>query len=134
MNIDRRAKLKVNDLRSDVILGVTEEEREQSQEISINLKISYLTLPNGCTTDDVNDTLCYDTLCKVIIDESQKKPYKLIEHMASEIIASIINFIENRESKIIYDKIKMEIIKLSPPIAGLKSGASFSITQKRENA
>jgi dihydroneopterin aldolase len=119
-----KSQLHIKDLRSNVILGVKPKERSESQEISINIKIEYLSVPKGCFDDNVKHTMCYDELCSVIIAISKHKPYKLIEHMAFEIMEAIKNKI--CES---YKEIFVEVVKLSPPISGLKGGASFVIIE-----
>jgi FolB domain-containing protein len=127
-----KSQLNIRDLRSNVILGVKPKERSESQEISINIKIDYASLPKGCVDDNVKHTICYDELCSIVIEVSKNKSYKLIEHMSFVILESIKEFFHHAKKEIKYNEIAIEVIKLSPPIFALKNGASFIITEKIE--
>ena len=121
-----KAKLKICDLRTQVFLGVGSQEILHAQEISINFVLHYNNPPQGCYNDNINDTICYDKLCSLILNISSSKNYRLIEHLA-------YNISENIKSSLISDypsivnNFKVEIIKLNPPIPQIKQGARFSI-------
>jgi dihydroneopterin aldolase len=119
-----KSQLNIKDLRSNVILGVRAKERSESQEITINIKIEYLSIPKGCFDDNVKHTICYDELCTIVIGVSKSKAYKLIEHMAFEIMEALKN-----KLGAIYQEISVEVVKLSPPIVALKGGASFVLVE-----
>lgn len=77
--------LYLHDLTLKVHLGWTEAERRLKQSVSVDIQIQFKNPPKACMTDELTDTICYDTLTKKIKDFIQKKSFRLIEYLAREI-------------------------------------------------
>ena len=48
-----------------------------------SVNIQFNKIPLACSTDKLNDTVCYDNLVKIIKDKCQEKTYLLLEHLAA---------------------------------------------------
>ena len=66
------------------IIGVNEEERNNRQDVVINLKLD-TDLRAAGRSDDLADTLNYRTITKRVIDLVESSEYLLVERMADEI-------------------------------------------------
>ncbi len=111
--------IKIKNLRLKTILGIHPWEENVDREVIINaeLETKYL---NSQISDDINDTIDYDTIVTKIKNIILKKRFKLIEKMAAEIIDAIM------EDKRIF-RSKVEVDKV-----GVIDGVdSFSITLER---
>jgi dihydroneopterin aldolase len=53
--------------------------------IEINLTIVFHKLPQGCMTDQLQDTVCYATLIDVIKNFCRTKSFHLVEHLAYQL-------------------------------------------------
>lgn len=65
-------------------LGVRKEEKLKKQPVSFIIKLCFSSMPKGCTTDNIEDTFCYE---KIINDLSLlllDKEYCLLESLALE--------------------------------------------------
>ncbi len=82
---DLSGVLTINSLVVPVKVGVTEAERKKPQNISVDIKIQFARLPVGCDTDNINDTVCYDSLCSEIMTFLKGGEFKLIEKIAADI-------------------------------------------------
>ena len=74
-----------------VHLGCFDEERAKLQKILIDIKVVFPEPPDGCKTDQLNDTYCYDTLIQTLITATSNKEFNLIEHVAAYIDSMIRN-------------------------------------------
>jgi dihydroneopterin aldolase len=106
-------------------LGWGKEERAEKQSVFIDIHLLFSTPPKACETDELNDTLCYDTLIQKLKNEMQSKEFRLIEHTAHD----IYHFIQsNLHSE---NKLKIQIfITKFPPIFGLTEGVCFQYGDK----
>jgi dihydroneopterin aldolase len=104
--------LHIVDLVVPVNIGVTKEERAKKQDISITLKLHFKEMPKGSETDQINDTVCYHTLCDQISHYVIDKEFNLIEKFS----ADLCKLIDNTD---IFSKIELNI-KKTPKIKGLK--------------
>ena len=77
--------LTINNLVAPVRIGVTEDERRNLQNISIDIQIQFAKLPVGCDTDNIQDTVCYDSLCSEIMAFLKGGEFKLIEKITADI-------------------------------------------------
>ena len=108
--------IKLHDLRLSLHLGWLEEERRQKQVVSVSISLKFLSMPQGCATDDLAETVCYAELAQKITAHCQQKSYQLIEYLAYDI----------------YQKIKslhaidcQVTVWKQPAIENLQGGASF---------
>jgi dihydroneopterin aldolase len=83
--------LTINDLSLKVKLGWPDNERKESQTVSLDVKIKFSHLPIACQTDRLEDTLCYSSLVDSIHVGLQNKSFHLIEYLSHEIYLIIKN-------------------------------------------
>jgi dihydroneopterin aldolase len=115
--------LSLQGLRLKVKLGWSENERAIPQEVSFDIRVRFPSLPNGCKTDQLSETLCYAKICQEIQDLCLHEEYRLIERLGYTVFSSLKNFIPDSV------QLWLRITKVSPPIPHLElqGGASFSI-------
>ncbi len=70
-------------------IGVPDEERKSKQDIFIDLELFY-NIKKSSSTDNIEDTINYSEVHKVVKDLVEKKEYKLIETMSEEIAEVIL--------------------------------------------
>lgn len=80
-----KSRIKINDLELPVLLGWLPEERSQAQTVKIDIQIHFRQPPQACTTDDLMDTFCYDSLIRAIKTKTADREFRLIEYLAQEI-------------------------------------------------
>ncbi|MCE3237475.1 MAG: folX [Gammaproteobacteria bacterium] len=85
------ARLTLHQLELPLFLGWTEAERSQKQIILLDITIDFNEPPKACISDALEDTNCYDTFIKKIVETITPKSFRLIEHLAYEIHQLIKN-------------------------------------------
>lgn len=118
-----KATLILSDFQVPMSLGWGEAERAQMQTVSLDLEIIYASLPSGCETDQLDDTLCYDALTQAIKHRLVAQPYRLIEHVAQVVYDLIMQYLH------VGDYVRLCISK-RPPIDGL-SQATFQLSGEK---
>ena len=116
-----RAQLNLDQLELNLSLGWSEAERGQKQIILLDIMINFAEPPKACITDQLEDTYCYDTLIKQLVETIAPKSFKLIEHLAYEIYVFIKKFFSQAVS--------VNIIVTKKPILStdvILKGARFS--------
>lgn len=104
-------------------MGVSEHEQKQPQAISLSVTVDFDYPPLGCKTDDINDTLCYDTLIHTIrASLKQNQPFRLLEHLTHCLYADMMTTITNCHT---INSITIAVTKLTPPISDLHGGVTF---------
>ena len=106
--------------------GVNPEETELGQRFSVDLTI-WLDLSSAAGSDDLNDTVSYSALYKLIRAEVEGTPSKLIEHVAGRILAKVLAH-DRRISKA-----RVAVGKISPPLKGSTTGEVY-VRLERERA
>ena len=77
-------KLLIKDLRARCILGISDEERREKQEVVINLALgAELHLPGR--TDRFEDTIDYRALKKRVLEAVENSQFRLVEALAQAI-------------------------------------------------
>jgi 7,8-dihydroneopterin aldolase/epimerase/oxygenase len=113
------SKLALKNLKLEVILGVSDEERSRSQIVILDLELAFKKLPSACFSDDLADTICYSELIAKIKQFCKNKSFHLIEYLG----AQLYDFIKN----IITQPVAINLsIQKTPAIEGL-GGSVFSI-------
>lgn len=64
-----------------VHLGATADERAEPQEVHIALKCYFQAPLEACTSDQLDDTICYDGLSTHLANHCEGKHFQLIEHL-----------------------------------------------------
>lgn len=106
--------------------GVDEQERVVGAEYELNVSVS-LPFPEGCVTDEIDDTLSYADIYEVMKDEFSR-PSRLIEHVATRIGDALFRAFGQIEN------IEIKVVKLSPPIPGFSGSASVRLFFKKNHA
>lgn len=119
--------LSLNGLKIPVRIGYGEEERKNPQTIRFDVRVRFSTLPKGCTSDDLQDTLCYDEIAQKIRRVSTRQEYRLIERLAWDCYLLL------RETMPADSSLGIRVTKEIPPIEGLTEGASFCVGDGPEN-
>ncbi len=109
-------QIKLNDLSLRLNLGWPEDERQQKQTVLVSIILKFSSMPIGCKTDDLTNTICYAELTQQLTTQCERKIYKLIEHLAYDIYQQI---------KTRYAIDCQVSIKKQPPIENLQGGAVF---------
>lgn len=77
-------KIFIRDLLLRCIVGIYPDERENKQDVIINIELS-CDLSKAAVSDQIEDTINYKSLKKEIIDLVENSAFLLIERMAGEI-------------------------------------------------
>lgn len=100
-----------------VFLGWPDSERLTQQTILLDIKIEFATPPLACVTDNLVDTVCYDTLVNNLKSMITTRHFRLVEYLGQEIYDFLKkNFSNNLISLRIHKK---------PPIIDLLGGVTF---------
>lgn len=118
MNLDNKTSMTLNNLELNATLGWPDIERAQPQKIIIDINIQFVTPPKACITDTLEDTVCYDTLVKIVKNIVSSKEFHLLEHLGYEIYRGIKESITQPTNIGLY-------VKKQPPIPELTGGAAF---------
>jgi dihydroneopterin aldolase len=109
----------VNRLRVDMEIGCFPQERGRTQPIEISFKMFSPAPVVGCETDRLEDTICYDNLCKQMRDFCGATPMYLIEHLGKRIYDLLRTHVGEEV------KLWVKISKCYPPIEGLLGSPEF---------
>jgi len=105
--------------------GVNPEETELGQRFGVDLSI-WLDLRKAATSDDINDTVSYASLYKVVRAEVEGQPSKLLENLAWRVARAALAY----DSRI--EHVKVRVSKLSPPLKGSTTGeVAVCLTRSR---
>jgi len=77
-------RIEIKDLLVQTIIGINPGERQELQDVLINLTLFTDTRKPG-QSDDINDAVNYRTLAKQVIEFTEQSRYFLVEKMAEEI-------------------------------------------------
>ncbi len=119
------SKLELNNLLVDIYLGWTAAERSKKQSIFLDLIIKFPDLPQACFSDELEDTLCYDSLTQDIKKFATTKSFRLIEFFAHELYELLQKKLP-RDTEIVLQ------VKKPKPCADLEF-SSFTISDFTEN-
>jgi len=77
--------IEIKDLLLRAIVGINPEERENRQDVLINIRLE-TDLRRAGQSDDIAETLNYRTLCKQIIECVETSEYQLVERLAEAVM------------------------------------------------
>lgn len=98
----------IEELKVPIRIGCEEEERKIIQTISIDVEIDVDT-SKAAQSKNINDTICYKTVCEIIQNLAAEKEYFLLEEFGEEIALKIKEKTLNKEG--IRIKIKKFVLK-----------------------
>jgi dihydroneopterin aldolase len=105
--------------------GVNPEETELGQRFGIDLSIK-LDLAKASETDEMDDTVSYATIFKLVRQEVEGEPSRLLEHLAGRVVRSTLALDPRIE------EVYVRVIKLNPPLKGSTTGqVSVSLIRRR---
>ena len=109
----------IDSLRLHAYHGVMEQEQRVGGDFLVSLRVSY-DISRAMDSDDVNDTLNYADVCRLIKQE-MSLPSKLLEHAAARIAKAVFDHYPQSMA------IDLRLTKLNPPMGADCDGASVDI-------
>ena len=79
----------ISDLLIRGVIGISEKEREQPQDILVNITI-FADITRAGTTDDVNDSVNYRTVAKKVLAHTETIKRYTVEALAADIAALVL--------------------------------------------
>ncbi|MBM3239104.1 dihydroneopterin aldolase [Candidatus Poribacteria bacterium] len=102
--------------------GVSEAERELGQKYAVDVEINYDLGPAG-TSDNLDDTINYSAIFRLVIKIGTNEKFILIESLAQKIADAIL-------SQFPIEAVLVRVKKLTPPIPGELKYAGVEIVRK----
>lgn len=112
--------LKLKDLSLQVRLGCLADERANRQEVRVSVDFRFLSAPEGITTDDLNDTICYAQVSEALKTVLESGEYALIEKMAFDAYRVTKEITKNKNAEIL-----VTIHKVRPPVDNMLGGTFY---------
>ncbi len=103
--------------------GVYPHERDSGNWFEVDISVD-TDFSVAASADELNGTVNYETLFRIIKDEMEK-PSKLLETVAEKIVRDVL-----RELPAVI-QVDLKISKLNPPIGGKVRKATISISKRR---
>ena len=116
--------IKLKNIRTFSYHGCLIEESKIGSDYRVDIKVK-TNLSTSCVSDDLNDTVDYVLLNKIVVEEMAKRA-NLLENVAQRIIDRTL-----LESAAV-QSIKVVVSKLNPPIGGDVQAVAIVLTQKRK--
>ena len=91
--------IRIQDLEIKAIIGINPEERENPQEIVINVCLEY-DADMAMQTDDIKDALDYKTLTKKIIHDVENTRFMLLEKLTKFVLDIVMGFPQVQYAKV----------------------------------
>lgn len=110
-------------LEVDVRIGVTEAERTTPQTVVVDLTIDS-DLTTAAMSDDLADTIDYDSLIEEIATLAEAKRFNLLEHLAGDIAERIA-------SNDAVERVTVEVAKKEPPVRRSVEKIAVRVEQAR---
>ena len=83
-------KIFINQLQLQTIIGIHDWERENKQNIILDIEIAY-SLSNAAKSDNINDTIDYFSVCERLKTLAENHHYQLVESFAEEVSRIILH-------------------------------------------
>lgn len=116
--------IKLNQLQFYGYHGLLPEENKLGQRFTVDAKL-YVSLKKAGQTDDMNDSIDYGKVYKVIQSVVEGETKKLIEAVASEMAAALLKTFTKLEA------CQIQLIKPNPPIHGQYESVAVEIYRER---
>lgn len=115
------AVLSVRDITLSVRLGVPPDERSVPQSVCVHIDMIFMHMPACASSDDINDTICYDTLTTVFLAAVAGKEFKLIETLCGTLCGAARCLVP------LECGIVLQALKVNPPVDAISGGAAFTV-------
>jgi GTP cyclohydrolase I len=86
------AELQFQTKEFPISLGCFPKEFQETTPVQIQVEVKFLTPPQACTSDRIEDTICYDHLSQLLYACCFKKHFNLIEHCGYEAYSTLKKF------------------------------------------
>jgi dihydroneopterin aldolase len=116
-------KIVIQGLHCSVRLGVRQEEQEVRRNCELDVTL-YFDLSEAGQTDDLDRTVNYSKVIKLIQELSESVQYKLLEAFAYRLFGEIFHRTAAR-------KVRLRIKKMNPPIEGRFHYVGVDLTRER---
>ncbi len=83
--IKPNAQIHINNLRLRTYIGFNDSEKENKQDVVINVWMQYQAT-DAYHTDDVNNAVNYRTVCKQIIAHTENNRFLLLEKLTADLL------------------------------------------------
>ena len=113
--------LKLETLRLDAHLGWGSEERSKTQAVDLDVWVRFPEIPLACTTDELDQTVCYSQLAGAAQGVVRERSFRLVEALAYELFAALRTRLPGGS------ELWIQVKKVNPPVSGLKGGASICL-------
>lgn len=104
MDNEKLDKIHIRDLLVRCIIGVYDSERENKQDVLINITL-YADLRRACQTDNIEDTIDYKVIKKKIVSFVESSAFNLVERLAEKVAEICLENHNVRKVKVMIDKI-----------------------------
>ena len=115
--------IRLEGLRFHAFHGVMPQEKKVGGDFLVTLRVGY-PLATAMASDDVNDTLDYAALYR-LVEQEMRQPSNLLEHVAGRIAEAIEKAFPQVSS------IDLTLTKLNPPMGADCQGASVEVHWKK---
>jgi len=117
----RGHRLSMRGLEVEVRLGCTPAERAAPQRVALDITIHFDRAPRACTTDELSDTICMQSLAEALAEVCRAREFALVEYLTEELLDRALELVPSDAD------CELEVCKLKPPIAGLTGGFAFRV-------
>jgi 7,8-dihydroneopterin aldolase/epimerase/oxygenase len=111
-------------LRIWVRLGCSDQEKFNPQLVSLNVELYFKVLPEGATSDRLEDTVCYSDLVQNVKSFCRNRQFNLIEYLTAEIYQVVKDSLKQHRSLVTF--IGVTGHKMSPPVPDIYGGVTFT--------
>ena len=101
-------------------------ERENRQEVSISIAVTFPNVPEACRTDEIDGTIDYGVMCRRVIAHVGSRAFRTIEHLAGSCLDELSEMLTESGSELTF-----EVRKCHPPIPDLHGGTAFIVRTRR---
>ncbi len=114
------ATIRISDLRLRTVIGTNDWERECKQDVMINVTIEF-DAAQAAQSDDLHDTVDYNTITKTIIPFVENSQFHLLEKLAD----GVLNIVMDNK------KVISSTVRIDKPLA-LRFAKSVSVEMSRK--
>jgi dihydroneopterin aldolase len=110
----------LKDLMLPVNLGVSEVERSKPQLVVVNITLLFPEIPHACVSDDLQETICYESLVNALQEFCADKSFYLLEALVYQLYHFLKKYLAQSLQKEV--QISLEVAK-KPPVRNLATSA-----------
>lgn len=97
------AEIRIQNLRLRTYIGINEEEKQKKQDVVINVAMRYR-VESAIEHNEIEHALNYRTINKAIIDHVESNRFLLLERLAGEILAIVMQDAKVMRAEVTVDK------------------------------